>query len=146
METLKEIMLVGDENHLCFVDMGKRGMITEPVYINKWWFEPLTNQTIPIEGVRIIEEIKRRVEIQGVIYAHEAPKLLTAEKKKYDFKISKHILTSLGILGGVLLAISALASSVANALVFLMLLAFVDPALVVVTKDGEWVMVMSWLE
>ncbi|MBE0649912.1 MAG: hypothetical protein IH595_03625 [Bacteroidales bacterium] len=145
VEARKAISL-GLQLHQCYKVVGQGELPTEPIYKNEWWFETWTTQEIPEEGIRRLEALKKAgIAIKGVIVAHEAPRLLAAEKKvekKPDFKISRStdILTFLGSLASVFVM---LAMFVVSAFFQAVL---IDPALIVVLKDGTWLEVMTWYE
>lgn len=142
----RKAVVIGLQSHWQFRVVGNGTLPSNPVYKNEWWFEPLTTQAIPEEGKARLEALRRSgIRFQGVVVAHEAPRLLTTEKKvekKPDFKISPStdILTVLG----------SLASGIAAFSLFVFSLFFqailIDPALIVVLEDGTWVEVMTWYE
>lgn len=139
----RQALAVGMTNLWLFRVVGTGEVPNEPTYRDKWWFEPLTAQNIPSEGKRRLDALRKaRVPIKGVVYAHEAPKLLMAPKPpKPDFKISSSdIVTALGDVARVILTVFG----VVFALFFQAIL--VDPALIVVLEDGTWVEVMTWYE
>lgn len=143
----KKAIAVGKKEHWHFRVVGSGEPLKEPVYKNQWWYEPFTpNSNIPQEGNTRLNALRRAgIRFQGVVVAHEAPRLLTAAKKvekKPDSKISlsPDILTVLGSVASVFLMMAVFVFSAFFQAVL------VDPALIVVLEDGTWVEVMTWYE
>ena len=139
----RKVLLLGLQNHMIFRVVGSGEAPHEPVYKDEWWFERLDGQNIPLEGKRRLEVLRRAgIHIQDVIVAHEAPRLLTAPKKERDSKISPP--------KGILTFLVTLASVYVQLVLFVVAILFqtvlIDPALIVVLKDGSWIEVVTWLE
>jgi len=142
----RKAVFLGSQNHWRFRVVGNGEPPKEPVYKNEWWFETLTTQSIPSEGKDRLEALRRAgIRFCGVVVAHEAPRLLSVEKKvekKPDLKItvSPSILTFLGSLASGFLMLALLVFSAFFQAIL------IDPALIVVLEDGTWVEVMTWYE
>lgn len=147
----QRVLELGRTQHWHFRVVGKGEMPSAPYYKDQWWYLPLTPDiNVPEEGKRRLEALRRAgVHIQGVIVAHETPKLLTTDKtarKKpemaTDFKSST--------LPDIVRIFGALASAFVTFCVWLIGTVFstallIDPALVVVLEGGERILVFKWL-
>lgn len=146
-QDLVKTFQVAEDNHYLFRVIGQGDLPEAPIYRDGWWLGTVTE--VPREGIERVEKLKRAgVRIKGFVVAHETPKLLMGAEpvKKYDFKVLKGIVTTLGIFGGVLLVIPTLLAGIANTAVLLFAMVLIDPALIVVLEDGTWVEVATWLE
>lgn len=149
---LQRTWQVAKDNHWQFRVVGSGEMPLEPVYKDQWWYLPLTpDMDVPNEGKKRLEALRRAgVRIQGVIVAHESPKLLTTFKKaekKPEFKITfnpKALTDILRILGQITSAFIAFTVWLITSVFSATLL--IDPALIVVLESGEKVEVMTWYD
>jgi hypothetical protein len=142
----KKALVLARQYHWFFRVIGTSKMIPNPTYKDGWWLVPVQDDKtiIPKNATQRVEKlIANGVRIQGVIVAHEAPKLLYAPPKE-PFKIDYDAI------GKTIEQIAAgLASVIATMFGILFLLvpmAMIDPALIVVLEDGSWVEVMRWYD
>ena len=146
----KKVIALAKTLHWGLRVVGTEPMISSPEYRNGWWFVPVSEDKTIIpkkawERVATMQLLDFK--IQGMIVAHEAPKLLTAPKiaefppkpVEIDWigfgKVLKRGLVILGQMMFVLFCFTGMG-----------LVMMVDPALIVVLDDGKWVEVYRWQE
>jgi len=153
----RQVLSLAQKHHWGFRVVGSGGMIDNPVYQEGWWFFPLKEDKsiIPTKAFQRVEEVRSKNHIQGLIVAHDFPKLLpaplpqtkpiTIEKpeKEIDFDKDKAVATLGAVVGAVLVGLATLVGIV---LITGIQLILIDPSLIVVLEDGTWVSVYSWLE
>lgn len=133
-----------------------------PQQVGKWWMEPVTSQTVlpPRARQRLQAVLRSGIRIKAIVLFHEipsAPPRATAWQRMRDAApaVGKHLLIAVGaLLTGMvaLLAVAAVAAlllAIGSALLVLGALALigqsgVDPCLVVVTEEGDWLEVDRW--
>ena len=143
----KQVLTLGREHHWRFRVVEDEGMITSPKIRNEWLYVPIFNNESSINprAMTRVSAIKEAgFTINGLIIAHEAPKLLCSPPKPEPepIEIPKSNPQVVATLSVVVLGIL-------EAFGYLMLLAplvLIDPALIVVLDDGSWIEVMRWLE
>ncbi|MFC1879101.1 hypothetical protein ACFLZW_04240 [Chloroflexota bacterium] len=142
----KQVVALAKNNHWGFRVLGYGDVITSPVYHNQWWFVPAEqdDSTIPGRATNRVQAIlDAGHKIQGVIVAHEAPKLLQDSRQaNMDILTGQHVKDAVGVL----VRVVTTAATFFGYLFAFGLLALVDPALIVVLEDGTWVEVMRWYE
>jgi hypothetical protein len=150
-EQAKLAVEVGRKNRVTFRALEGRGVLTEPVYHDEWWYVPIEQDTsvIPQEALRRVELLQNAgVPIKGMIVAHEAPLTLMAPKKdrqtQRDYTVVKAGL--IGLLGAVVAMVVAALSVVVAIPLLVVTAVLIDPALIVVVEDGSWVEVCAWDE
>jgi hypothetical protein len=124
------------------------GVIDEPYRKNDWLYIPYEQDmsSIPVQAINRVEQIQKwNFKIQGMIVAHEAPMALAAPKKE-PIQVPWNTIgkgVALAILGTAFITIVSIAA-------FFGMLVFaavqVDPALIVVLKDGSRVEVYRWID
>jgi len=141
----KQILAVGEKRGFDFAFLGTAPVPREPVYIPGWWIIPATQDQsqIParsLQRIRLLFDAGLRP--AAFVIVHEAPQALPApsvlpEKikttKTSPEKEPDSLLT--GLLSGVSLALP---------LVFLAGLALLDPILVAITEEQEWIEIDRW--
>jgi len=160
---IKEVLTKAREKHWRFAVVGEGGMIPAPMYQDGWWYMPMEkpDNIICRKYYQRIKLVAQNVGMQGLIIADESPKLLAAPKKTWSspkpYKVAplkvgrieempdvdwQTVGQVLKVVGKVTLAV------VVGTLYFLAIvasvLASVDPKVIVVTKSGTWVEVVSW--
>ena len=139
----RHALAIGRKNRYWFRVLEETDVIPQPIYKNEWWYlpyEPSIN--IPEKALKRAEILKSNMPIQQMIVAHEAPLLLCAPApKKIELpEIGSVVETVFKTIGVVFLVMFSLVGyAFTTALT-------VDPALIVVLKDGTWVEVMRWYE
>jgi hypothetical protein len=135
------------KNHWWFRVIGTGAMISSPKYQDGWWLVPINEDKtiIPKNALERVEKLKQDgIRIQGVIVAHEAPKLLCAPAKE-PFKIDTEAISKTA--GEVAAGLARVIATIFGILFYLVTFAvLVDPALIVVLEDGTYVEVMTWYE
>ena len=137
LATQTQLLLdVGYRNNWDFVLMGKAPVPTEPVRVGDWLIvDAQEDQTrIPRKTMHRIQTVYA----EGVrplhwVVVHEAPYLLSPPKEKKK----THILPYLALLGGwgVWLASTVITAA-----------AVVDPILIAITPDLDWVEIDRWID
>ncbi len=143
----KKVITKARERHWRFKHIGNDGMIDNPTLDDEWLKVPIEQDTsiIPkraINRVRYIQE--SGFKIQGVIVAHEAPKLLTApvmESKPVETPSKESISAAESLVE----IFSTVLTGFGYVLLF-MPLVLLDPVLIVVLESGEEIEVMRWYE
>jgi hypothetical protein len=148
---VRQVMTIAQEKHWGFRMLKNEHMISSPVYENGWWFVPETDDEsiIPTKAIERVEKLKEMgFKIQGVIVAHEAPKLLCPPKTQPKPKPQpKKVETTEIDLGRVAeIAGSILVAVVTSLFYFLMMAVTIDPAVIIVLEDQSWVEVYRWHE
>jgi len=140
----RKAMEISLKNHYCFRIIQPIEIPADPTYQDEWWYEPVKEDTyMPSEGKRRLEALRRAgVTISGAVIVHEAPKLLKAPNEKQGFKISLSP-NIVSILGTVASLFFMLTFGIVSLFVQTIL---IDPALIVVLKDGTTVEVMKWYD
>jgi hypothetical protein len=135
------------KNHWWFRVIGTGSMISSPKYQDGWWLVPINEDKtiIPKNALQRVEKLKQDgIRIQGVIVAHEAPKLLCAPAKE-PFKIDTEAISK--TVGEVAAVLARILATMFGILFYMMAAGIlVDPALIVVLEDGTNLEVMSWYE
>lgn len=165
-EQAKLAVEIGRKNRKTFRPLEGRGVLTEPVYREEWWYIPIEQDksVIPQEALYRAELLQNAgIKMKGMIVAHEAPLALLAPKEEREIRRQKaEVLTGLIALAGIAVlvlgwivsipAAAAVAIGAPSGMAFswataiLATSALVDPALIVVLEDGTWVEVCAWDE
>lgn len=160
-----EVVAFGRNNGYGFRVVEGWGVMEEETYQDGWWYLSPDSSQIQKVSKRIDLMKSNGFEIQQIIIAHEAPRLLcapqTAPSVKKDAQVKKGKL-ALWIAGGILAGVGVLAMTIFMA--YMMLLLFiplmiggafvlmlglgvlVDPVAICILSDGSRVAVMSWVE
>src|SRR6266480_1202895 len=79
-----EALTVAQRNGMTMRVVGQVDVPLEPFYLDEWWYSLLSAEsTIPAEGVRRIEALKKGgVPVECLMIRHETPRLLTAPKEE----------------------------------------------------------------
>jgi hypothetical protein len=165
------IVELGEQQGWPFAVLGYAPMPTQPVYIDEWLLVPAMQDSSPIPErawQRIQAIYAAGIRPQGFVVVHEAPKLLAAsqtapigkirlsrisEGVKTGLRVAGLVLLGLAAISGLisgLLALAAVIVSLAGVLLVIPLLLVVtflglDPILVCVTDNGEWIAIDSWI-
>jgi hypothetical protein len=137
LATQTELLLdVGYRNNWDFVCLGKAPVPTQPVRIGEWLIVSALedNSPIPRQTMQRIQTIYQEgLRPQSWVLVHEAPYQLCPPKQD---KKSKRIWPYLALLGslGLLIGYTVLASA-----------AVVDPILIAVTPESDWVEIDRWM-
>ena len=144
-----EALTVARQNGMTMRVIGQGDVPLEPFYKDEWWyFRVGAESTIPAEGVRRVEALKKGgVPIECLVIRHEAPRLLTApkeEKRQPKVKTAPDVSFNpwplLQVIVGVLGVILAVFGYIFIAAIHL------DPALIAVLPDGTFLEVMTWYD
>lgn len=140
-----------------FEVLGQAPMPTEPVRLGDWLIIPAHQDTSPIPAgalERVQALYQAGVRPKGFVLVHEAPMLLAAPKTaepgpKPWQQVSPELKATLVQVGGVLAIGATLLAAVAAVMVPLILAAAasaatIDPILIAVTEDNEWVEIDRW--
>lgn len=132
------LMDVGKRNNWNFVNLGKAPIPDQPVRAGEWLIVPATEDTssIPRQTMRRIKTIFHEG-IQPIhwVVVHEAPLLLSAPKPEKEKK--SRLWPYLALLGGlgVWLATTILTTA-----------AVVDPILIAITPEYDWIEIDRWYD
>ena len=144
---VRQVLTVARNQHWGFRVLKNEPMISSPVYDDGWWFVPETDNEsiIPTKALERVEKLKEMgFKIQGVIIAHEAPKLLAPPKTQPKVQPQKVQAPSIDV-GQVAGVAGSVFVTILTGLFYLMLMAVtIDPAIIVVLKDQSWVEVYRW--
>ena len=147
-EQAKLAVEIGRKNRKTFRPLEGRGLLTEAVYNDGWWYEPADQYkgVIPQEALARVELIQRSIPIKGLIVAHEAPPLLPTPKVDRDVKRQKAEVEAglIAIIGVVIGAIAAVVGMIVAFPILIVTAILIDPALIVVCEDGTWVEICAW--
>ena len=130
------LMDVGDRNNWNFVNLGKAPIPEHPVRAGDWLIlsameddSPIPNRTMQ----RIQTIYQKGIRPLSWVVVHEAPLLLSAPKPEKEKK--PHLLPYLALLGGLgaLLATTLITTA-----------AMVDPILIAITPEFDWIEIDRW--
>ena len=137
LATQTQLLLdIGYRNNWEFVFMGKAPIPNQPVRVGDWLIvDAQEDKTrIPRKTIHRIQTIyESGIQPQSWVMVHEAPYLLSAPKQKNKH----HLIPYFALLGGLGVW---LASSVITAA------AIVDPILIAITSDLDWVEIDRWYD
>jgi len=137
LATQTQLLLdVGYRNNWDFIHLGKAPIPTQPVRVGDWLIvSAQEDQTrIPRKTMHRIQTIyESGVQPQSWVVVHEAPYLLEAPKKEKR----RNTIPYLALLGGLGIW---LATSLVTAA------AIVDPILIAITTDFDWVEIDRWYD
>lgn len=154
----QQVLAVGDEYGWPFTVLGNAPMPTQPVRLGEWLIVPaqLDSSPIPERALKRVQAIYAAgLRPQGFVLVHEAPLQLGAPRPKpFDVaefveRISPKVLEVLGKAVGAT-AVVAIYGALAAAFIvcpwpfLLMGLVLVDPILIAVTEDGDWIEIDRW--
>lgn len=130
------LMNVGDRNNWNFVNLGKAPIPEQPIRAGEWLILSAMEDNSPIPN-RTMQRIQTIYQ-QGIrplswVVVHEAPLLLSAPKIEKQKK--PRILPYLALLGGLgaLLATTLITTA-----------AVVDPILIAITPEFDWIEIDRW--
>jgi hypothetical protein len=129
------IMALGKERSWPFSYLGNAPLLDRPVQVGEWWLVPAQQDTslIPGRALYRIQTIYRLgLRPAGWVVAHEAPKLLSAPDQKPKKK--PNLLPYLAVLGGLGWLLASTLTTVA----------LVDPILIAITPEGDWIEIDRW--
>jgi hypothetical protein len=118
-------------------------MIYEPLIEEKWRYEPLEDYSTLPRGARDrLNLILKSCSPAGVVIGHEI-----VEKRDWS-KIVKPLLIVVGAVVGVALLATLILTILSVLVGVLMVGAFLscagDPAVIIVTREGEWITIYQW--
>ncbi len=130
------LMDVGDRNNWNFVNLGKAPVPEQHVRAGEWLILSAMedNSSIPIRTMQRIQTIYQEgIRPQHWVVVHEAPLLLSAPNSEKPKK--PRILPYLALLGGLgaLLASTLITTA-----------AVVDPILIAITPEFDWIEIDRW--
>ncbi len=129
-----QLLAIGKTNGWNFQNLGKAPTPVEPVHLEGWFLIPAEQDTHPIPDRtqhRIKTVFASGIRPEAWVVIHEAPPLLPAPQQPKPSGIFMQLF-ALGALGSVL---GMLVSTVA----------VVDPILVAVTPEGDWIEIDRWI-
>lgn len=133
LATQTELLLdIGERFQWDFVRLGQAPVPAQPLRVGEWLIVPASQDSSPIpkQTMRRIQTIYREgVRPQSWVVVHEAPRQLRAPQESRR----THILPYLALLG-------VLGFWLAGTL------AIVDPILVAITSDLEWIEIDRWID
>jgi hypothetical protein len=139
----EKALAVGRQNHWRFRVIDHQDLPHKPILKSEWLYVPEEKYNIPLDVQKCIDAIEQAgIPMQGVMIAHEAPRLLAAPiiYKESSTDTARDV-------SGALELITELLGLFLTGVVYLFSLAMMlDPAAVVVLEDGTWVEVMRWYE
>ena len=132
------LMDIGQRNNWNFVNLGKAPIPEQPVRAGEWLIISATEDTSPIPK-QTMHRIKTIFQ-EGIrpihwVVVHEAPFLLSAPKSEEQKK--SRILPYLALLGG--LGVWLAATIITTA-------AVVDPILIAITPEFDWIEIDRWFD
>lgn len=151
---IQEIVTLGEKRGWDFTVLGQAPLPTHPVRVGKWLIVPAEQDTsqIPARALQRVQAIYAAgLRPKGFVIVHEAPLVLASghnEQKTalpQQFSLVLPILERIlgGIVASGLVAISAaILLTVPLTLVAGALL--LDPILIAVTEDGDWIEIDRW--
>ena len=139
----RQVLTIGRQQGWMFNYLGKAPMPEQPLHIKDWLIIPALqdNSEIPPRAMERIQAVYASgYQPAGWVVIHEAPKLLEAPK---SIELKKPNLGKiLAVLGGVA-AFGGLAAAI---IPLLGVAAVVDPILVLVTPEMDWIEIDRWYE
>jgi len=129
-----QLLSLGKANGWHFQSLGKAPIPVDPIHVDGWVLIPAEQDTTPIPNRtkhRIQTVFASGIRPQAWVVIHEAPALLTAPNQRM----------ASGILAQVfgLFTLGSLLSTL------VMTAAVVDPILVAITPEGEWIEIDRWI-
>ena len=129
-----QLLALGKDNGWHFQSLGKAPIPVDPIHLDGWVMIPAEQDTHPIPS-RTTHRIKTvfasGIRPQGWVVIHEAPALLPAPNQQKASGILAQVF-GLFTLGSILSML-------------VMTAAVVDPILVAITPQGEWVEIDRWI-
>lgn len=154
------LLALGQERHWKFRLLGKRPPLTRPTFRQQWWLVPVEEESgaIPPRALKRVRAIYQAgLRPQAFVIAHEAPPLLQSPQKRREGSnrqvstpSSGEVLTPIVAICGALLRglglLLAMAVPALGALLGMALMAAiaVDPRLIAITSEGEWIEIDRW--
>lgn len=154
----QQVLAVGEDYGWPFVVLGQAPLPTAPVRLGEWLIVPaeMDSSPIPERALKRVQAIHAAgLRPKGFVLVHEAPLQLAALKPKpfnvaeFVERVSPKVLEVLGKAVGAT-AVVALYGALAAAFIvcpwpFLLIgMVMVDPILIAVTEDGDWVEIDRW--
>ncbi|MDT8382636.1 MAG: hypothetical protein RQ728_10340 [Brevefilum sp.] len=130
-----QLLALGKANGWHFQSLGKAPIPADPIHLDGWVLIPAEQDTHPIPNRtknRIRTVYASGIRPQAWVLIHEAPALLPAPNQR---KASGTLAQVFG-----LLTLGSLLS------MLVMTAAVVDPILVAITPEGEWIEIDRWID
>jgi hypothetical protein len=129
-----QLLGIGKANDWHFQNLGKAPIPTAPIHMDGWVIIPAEQDTHPIPDRakhRIKTVFASGIRPQAWVVIHEAPPLLAAPQQRKASGVVAQLfgLGALGSLLGMLVATAAV----------------VDPILVAITPEGDWIEIDRWI-
>ena len=130
-----QLLALGKANGWHFQNLGKAPIPSDPIHVDGWVLIPAEQDTHPLPNRtkhRIKAVFASGIRPQAWVLIHEAPALLPAPHQR---KASGTLAQVFGLFTlGSLLSMLVMAAAV------------VDPILVAITTDGEWIEIDRWID
>jgi len=130
-----QLLALGKANGWHFQSLGKAPIPVNPIHLDGWVLIPAEQDTHPIPNRtkhRIKTVFASGIRPQAWILIHEAPALLPAPNQQKASSILAQVF-GLFTLGSILSTL-------------VMTAAVVDPILVAITLEGEWIEIDRWID
>jgi len=150
----QQLMVLGQARGWNFAMLGQAPLPTAPVRVGKWLIVPAEQDTsqIPARALERVQAIYAAgLRPKGFVLVHEAPMALAAgrdeQKPAFPQQFASVLPMLEGLLGGMLVSgfvaiAAALLLTIPLTLVAGALL--LDPILIAVTEDGDWIEIDRW--
>lgn len=133
----QQLMALGRRYGWRFAHLGNAPLPDAAIHVGQWWLVPAQQDTkpLPTHATQRIQAVYRSgLRPAGWVVAHEAPHLLAAPNQATVAKPAIWpYLAALGGLGWLL------ASTIAT-------VAIIDPILIAITDDNDWVEIDRWVD
>jgi|LSQX01.3.fsa_nt_gb hypothetical protein len=130
-----QLLALGKANGWHFQKLGKAPIPVDPIHLDGWVLIPAEQDTHPIPNrtkLRINKVFASGIRPQAWVLIHEAPALLPAPNQRKASGVLAQVF-GLFALGSVLSTL-------------VMTAAVVDPILVAITPEGEWIEIDRWID
>jgi hypothetical protein len=139
----KQILNLGQRNGWGFTVLGKADLPDRPIHLEKWLIIPAheDHSSVPKRTLERIQAIYTAgLQPKGFVIVHEAPRYLPGKTEKKTDPSGSSTFSSL--VAGVGTVLSAMAMMIFP--VMLLGLAVLDPIVIAVMDDGNWVEIDRW--
>lgn len=151
----QKLARLGQDRHWDFGVLGRAPLPAEPVRIRDWMIVPIEHDSsrIPARTLERVQAIfAAGLRPKGFVVVHEAPAQLAAPKPAlapgaaFSSSLGSAVKAMEPALGGVVLALAQMLGMAAAGLPLMLLfgLMALDPILVAVTEEGDWVEIDRW--